>query len=50
MDTDQTREERIAAAEARQETEYAEGGTIEERLDELDALKAEILADETVEE
>lgn len=44
---DSTREERIAAAEARQQQAYEEGGTVEDRVDELDRLKAEILAIDT---
>lgn len=52
--TDETREARIAAAEARQEAAYAEGGTVEEMLADLDAMKTDILAEEepteTVEE
>jgi hypothetical protein len=41
-----TREERIAAAEARQEQLHAQGGTVQERLDRMAELKERILADE----
>lgn len=44
-DEESTREERIAAAEARQQEAYEQGGTVEERMDRMAALKAEILAE-----
>jgi hypothetical protein len=46
MNDEPTREERIAAAEARQEQLHAEGGTVQERLDRLKELKEQILTDE----
>lgn len=39
-----TREELIAAAEARQQQLHDEGGTVQERLDRINALKERILA------
>lgn len=44
---DPERAARIAAAEARQEEAYRTGGTVEERMAHLDALKNEILAEGT---
>lgn len=47
MSEELTREERIAAAEARQQQAYEQGGTVDERMERMAALKNEILNDET---
>lgn len=48
-DEELAREQRIAAAEARQQKAYEQGGTVEERMERMAALKAEILNDEPAE-
>lgn len=45
-DEELAREERIAAAEARQQQAYEQGGTVEERMERMAALRDEILNDE----
>ena len=50
MNDERTREERIADAEARQQQLHDEGGTVQERLDRINALKEKILADEPASE